>query len=73
MRFALGVTHSLSLTNEFNLQAEVGTSGSGPGSFVFMQNDTFPKDLHPVAEIAWPRREVGKPPIKMSVTLNQRC
>ena len=73
MRFALGMTHSLSLTEEFNLQAEVGTIGSGPGSFVSMMNDTFPKDLHPVAEIEWPHREAGKPPIKMSVTLNQRC
>jgi hypothetical protein len=73
MRFALGMTHSFSLTEEFNLQAEVGTIGSGPGSFVSMRNDTFPKDLHPVAEIEWPHWEAGKPPIKMSVMLNQRC
>ena len=73
MRFALGMTPSLSLTEEFNLQAEVGTSGSGPGSFVSMGNDPFPKDLHPIAEIEWPHREANKPPIKMRVTLNQRC
>jgi hypothetical protein len=73
MRFALGMTQSLSLTEEFNLQAEVGTIGSGPGSFASMGNDSFPKDLHPVAEIEWPHREASKPPIKMSVTLNQRC
>jgi hypothetical protein len=73
MRFALGMTQSLSLTEEFNLQAEVGTIGSGPGSFVSMGNDPFPKDLHPVAEIEWPHRDVGKRPIKMSVTLKQRC
>jgi hypothetical protein len=73
MRFALGRTHSLSLTEEFNLQAEVGALGSGPGTFVFLRNDPFPKDLHPVAEIEWPHREAGKAPIKMSVTLNQRC
>jgi len=73
MRFALGMTHSLSLTEEFNLQAEIGTIGSGPDSFVFMRNDTFPKELHPIAEIQWPHREAGKPPIKMSVTLDQRC
>jgi len=73
MRFALGMTHSLSLTEEFNLQAEVGTSGSGQGSFVSMMNETIPKDLHPVAEIEWPHREASKPPIKMSVTLKQRC
>jgi hypothetical protein len=73
MRFALGMTHALSLTEEFNLQAEVGTIGSGPASFAFMFNDTFPNDLHPVAEIQWPHREPGKPPIKTSVTLNQRC
>ena len=73
MRFALGMIHSLSLTEEFNLQAEVGTFGSGPGSFVYMMNDTFRKDLHPVAEIEWPHREAGKPPLKMSVTLKQRC
>jgi len=73
MRFALGVIHGLSLTEEFNVQAEVGSSGSGTGSFVFMMNDTFPKDLHPVAEIEWPHREAGKPPIKMSVTLKERC
>jgi hypothetical protein len=73
MRFALGVTPSLSLTEEFDLQAEVGTIGIGPSSFVFILNDTFPKDLHPVAEIEWPHREASKPPIKMSVTLTQRC
>jgi hypothetical protein len=73
MRFALGMKHSLSLTEEFNLQAEVGTVGSGPDSFVSMRNDTFPKDLHPVAEIEWPHRGANKPPIKMRVTLNQRC
>jgi hypothetical protein len=73
MRFALGMTHLLSLTEEFNLQAEVGTLGSGPGSFVSMMNDTFPKDLHPVAEIEWPHREAGKPPIKINVPLKQRC
>ena len=73
MRFALGVIQGLSLNEAFNLQAEVGTFGSGPGSFVFMMNDSFPKDLHPVAEIEWPHRETGKPPIKVSVTLTQRC
>ena len=73
MRFALGMTHSLSLTEEFNLSAEVGTSGGGPGSFVFIMYDTVPKDLHPVAEIEWPHREAMRPPIKMSVTLKQRC
>ncbi|MBI3407126.1 MAG: hypothetical protein HY040_02065 [Planctomycetes bacterium] len=73
MRFALGMTHSFSLTEEFNLQAEIGTFGSGPGSFVFMMNDTFPKDLHPVAEIEWPHREAGKSPITMNVSLKQRC
>lgn len=73
MRFALGMTQLLSLTEDFNLQAEVGTIGSGPGSFVSMGNDTFSKDLHPVAEIEWPHREASKPPIKVSVTLRQRC
>lgn len=73
MRFALGVTPSLSLNEEFNLQAEIGTFGSGPGSFVFMMNDAFPKDLHPVAEIVWPHRQAGKPPTTTSVTLKQRC
>jgi hypothetical protein len=73
MRFALGKTHAFSLSEEFSLQAEVGTVGSGAGSFVFMRNDTFPKDLHPIAEIEWAHREPGKPPIKTSVTLNQRC
>jgi hypothetical protein len=73
MRFALGIAQPLSLSDEFNLQAEVGTSGSGPGSFVSLANDTFPIDLQPVAEIEWPHRDPGKPPIKMSVTLNRRC
>jgi hypothetical protein len=73
MRFALGEIQSLSLSEECNLQAEVGSIGSGPSSFVFMLNDKFPKDLHPVAEIEWPHRDSGNPPIKTSVTLNQRC
>jgi hypothetical protein len=73
MRFALGMTHRLSLSQEFNLQAEVGTSGVGAASFVSLCNDSFPKDIHPIAEIEWPHREAGKPPIKRCVTLNQRC
>ena len=73
MRFALSVSQSLSLTQEFSVQAEVGTIGSGPGSFVSLGNERFPEDLHPVAEIEWPHREASKPPISMSVTLNQRC
>jgi hypothetical protein len=73
MRFALGMTHALSLTEKFNLQGEIGSIGIGPGSFVFMLNDAFPKALHPLAEIQWPHREAGQPPIKMSVTLDQRC
>jgi len=73
MRFALGMIHAFSLTEEFLLQTEVGSIGSGPDSFVFMRNDTFPKDLHPVAEIEWPNREAGKAAIKQSVTLDHRC
>ena len=73
LRFALGIRHALSLTEEFNVQAEVGTAGRGPGSFVFLMNDAVPEDIHPVAEIAWPHREAGQPPIKTRVTLDRRC
>jgi hypothetical protein len=73
MRFALGSVHGLSLTEEFSLQAEVGTPGRGPNSFVSLSNASFPKDLHPKAVIEFPHRAAAQPPIRMEITLDHRC
>jgi len=73
MRFALGKTPTFSVDQECKIEAEIGSNGRGPDSFVSMRYDAFPKDRHPIAEIEWPNREAGKPPIKQTVELDQHC
>jgi hypothetical protein len=73
MRFALGVVHPLSLSEPTELSAEVGTPGTGEGTFVSLENTSFPKDLHPIATIAFPHREPGGPPVEVRVVLGERC
>jgi hypothetical protein len=55
------------------LDVVIGTQNPG-GEWVFLYNDHgIPKDIHPVANIEFPNREPGMPPIKLKVALTQRC
>jgi hypothetical protein len=55
------------------LEVVIGTQNPG-GEWVFVYNDHgIPKDIHPVANIEFPNREPGMPPIKLKVALTQRC
>ncbi|MFO0824305.1 MAG: hypothetical protein U0792_14525 [Gemmataceae bacterium] len=58
---------------ESDLRLGVGTPGLGKGTFTFRPHEDVPKEAHPVVEIEFSHQEAGKPPIKLSVTLNKRC
>lgn len=50
------------------------TASIAGGQWVSVLNDYgIPKDIHPVANVAFPNREPGMPPIKLKVALTQRC
>jgi hypothetical protein len=55
-----------------NLMVNVGIPGLGAGTFASLNCDSVPKDLHPVAEIAFPPKDGGKA-IRQRFTLDQRC
>ncbi len=57
------------------LTANLGTVGLGPGAFVVVDFELVPDDLglNPVAEIAFPPRVRGRPPLIQKVRLDHRC
>ena len=54
-----------------DLEVMVGTPGQGAGTFARLGNGEVDKDLHPVAEIAFPSGAGA--PEKLRVVLDQRC
>jgi hypothetical protein len=55
------------------LEAQITTKYPG-GEWVFIDNrHGVPPDVHPVAEIEFPNRKPGAPPVKLRVALTQRC
>jgi hypothetical protein len=55
-----------------NLMTTIGVPGSGPGSFAVIHCEDVPKELHPVAEVEFPRKG-GGPPVRARYVLGQRC
>jgi hypothetical protein len=55
------------------LRVEVGTAGSGLGTFIALPNDKPPADAHPVARVVFPPADPKRPPIEAVVELNKRC
>jgi hypothetical protein len=55
------------------LCASVGTPGLGAGTFLALRYVHVPADKHPVAEVEFPRRGAGGPPIQVRVALRERC
>jgi hypothetical protein len=45
----------------------------GVGTFAAVETDTVPKEAHPVAEVEFPNRKHGGPPVRLRVTLPKRC
>ncbi len=58
---------------ESRLVANLGTPGLGKGTFIMRGYQGIPEDVHPVADLEFPAKESGKPPIKLRVTLSKRC
>jgi hypothetical protein len=56
-----------------DLRVGIGTPGLGKGTFVMRGYEGVPKDAHPVVDIEFPHKDAGKPPIKLQVTLKERC
>jgi hypothetical protein len=60
---------------EFEVKVGVGTKGLGKGSFVHLTyaRDAIPKGVYPTAELEFPARERGAPPVRVRAVLKQRC
>ena len=58
---------------EYDLAVNVGARGLGKGSFASVDVEAAPKGAHPVAEIAFPSKKPGGPPVRVKVKLQQRC
>ena len=58
---------------EDDLTVRVGTHGEGSGTWTSLENGRVPKDVHPVAEIAFPGKGPTDPPVKVKVVLARRC
>jgi hypothetical protein len=51
----------------------IGTWGVGRGAFAALEHERVPANVHPVAEIEYPNRTRGAPPIRAKYVLKQRC
>jgi hypothetical protein len=58
---------------EEDLTVRVGTHGLGKGSFVSLEYDRVPDEVDPKAEIVFPAKTPGGEPVKLTVSLKQRC
>jgi len=56
-----------------NTTLYLGTRGLGSGTFVNMNYDLVPEDVHPTVEVQFPPREQGQPPVTRKYLLKQRC
>jgi hypothetical protein len=64
--------------NPTTLQAAVGTMDADHGCWVVVRSAAgekhdLPKDLHPAAEVTFPRKWAGDPPVTKRYLLDQRC
>jgi hypothetical protein len=58
---------------EDDLTVRVGSHGEGKATWVSWDTGQVPKDVHPVAEIAFLGKNPKGPPIKLTVPLKKRC
>ncbi|MFO0926367.1 MAG: hypothetical protein U0736_04920 [Gemmataceae bacterium] len=57
----------------FELSVGVGTRGLGAGSFAHLCYNVVPKDVYPKAVLEFPNKERGGPPVRVEMTLKERC
>jgi hypothetical protein len=55
------------------IRAQIGSAGIGLGTFNTIPSNTPPEGVHPVAKVVFPHADPKKPPIEVSVDLDQRC
>jgi hypothetical protein len=55
------------------INAVVGTMDAGQGCWVVVRSEDLPKELHPVAEVAFPPQKLGDSTIKKRYRLENRC
>jgi hypothetical protein len=55
------------------LHLRFATPGLGSQSFASLGYEAVPGDVHPRAEIEWPRARSDSPPVRTTVTLMGRC
>src|SRR5262249_21710908 len=58
---------------EENLTVRIGTHGFGTGSFVSLEYDRVPEGIHPRAEIVFAGKTPAEPPVRLTVSLTDRC
>jgi hypothetical protein len=61
--------------DSYELNVGVGAKGLGKGSFVHLKywEDAVPEDAHPTAELEFPNKDEGGPPVRIQFDLKQRC
>jgi hypothetical protein len=56
-----------------DLRVQLGTPGQGEGTFASVSCNALPETVHPVAELTFPSKTPGGPPIKVRKRLEDRC
>jgi hypothetical protein len=56
-----------------DLRVELGTLGQGEGTFASVSCNALPENVHPVAELTFPAKAPGRPPLTVRQRLEDRC
>ena len=56
-----------------SLSVGVGTKGLGKGSFVHLCYNVIPNNVHPTAVLEFQNKMPGRPPVRVSTVLKERC
>ena len=77
MGFESRAEHALSRKGdrEFEVSVGVGTKGLGKGTFVHLcyVKGAIPEGVFPTAELEFPNKTPGGPPVRVRAVLKQRC
>lgn len=73
LQMALHPMRKLARGQAWELSVGIGTPGLGKGTFAMRGYQGVPEGAHPVVDLECPPREPKAEPIKLRVTLKQRC
>lgn len=77
MGFETRAEYALKRTGDgvYELSVGVGTRGLGKGAFVHLSyaKDAIPTDVYPTAELEFPSKTPGGPPVRVRAVLKKRC